>query len=179
MSNATAAVDKKIAVTPVGAEFRDEAKTTRRVLERVPADKLGWKPTPKSMSVGQLALHIAAVPGRIVPMLSKTEHDVDPNAFKFEEAKSTEDILAVFDRSVKDAGAFLDALGAEQLGEAFTFRANGRPLFTKARVDVIRMIMLSHIYHHRGQLSVYLRLLDVPVPSIYGPSGDENPFASI
>jgi uncharacterized damage-inducible protein DinB len=177
MTNATAAVEKTSTVTSVGAEFREEAKTTRRVLKRLPADKLSWRPTPKSMSLGQLALHIAAVPGRIVPMLGKTEQEVDPNAFVFEEAKSKEEILAVFDQSVKDAGAFLDGLGAEQLGEAFTLKANGHPLFTKARQDVIRMIMLSHIYHHRGQLSVYLRLLDVAVPSIYGPSGDENPFA--
>jgi uncharacterized damage-inducible protein DinB len=179
MTSVTRAAEKKVTVTSVGAEFREEAKTTRRVLERLPADKLSWKPTPKSMSVGQLALHIAAVPGRIVPMLSKTEHDVDPNAFRFEEAKSKDECLAVFDQSVKDAGAFLDGLGPEQLSQAFTFKANGRLLFTKARVDLIRMIMLSHIYHHRGQLSVYLRLLDIPVPSIYGPSADENPFGEI
>ena len=177
MTNATAAVEKTSTVAPVGVEFREEAKTTRRVLERIPAGKLSWKPTAKSMSLGQLALHIAAVPGRTVSMFKKTEHEVDPNAFRFEEAKSTDEILAVFDRSVKDAGAFLDTLNDEQLRAAWTLKANGRTLFTKSRQDVLRMIMLSHIYHHRGQLSVYLRLLDVPVPSIYGPSGDENPFA--
>jgi len=118
-----------------------------------------------------------AVPGRIVPMLTKAAHEVDPTAFTFEEAKSTEEILAVFEQSVKDAGAFLDGLSEEQLRTAWTLKANGRALFTKSRQDVVRMIMLSHIYHHRGQLSVYLRLLDVPVRSIYGPSGDENPFA--
>jgi uncharacterized damage-inducible protein DinB len=177
MTNATAAVEKTIAVTPVGAEFREEARTTRRVLERIPADKLSWRPTAKSMSLGQLALHIAAVPGRFMANIKKTEHEVDPKAFKFEEAKSTEEILAVFDQSVNDVGAYLDGLDEEQLRAAWTLKANGRPLFTKSRQDVVRMIMLSHIYHHRGQLSVYLRLLDVPVPSIYGPSGDENPFA--
>jgi uncharacterized damage-inducible protein DinB len=177
MTNATAAVERMSTVTPVGAEFREEAKTTRRVLERVPAEKLSWKPHAKSMSLGQLALHIAAVPGRFLPAIQKAGHEVDPNAFRFEEAKSTEEILAVFDQSVKDAGAFLDGLGDEQLRAAWTLTANGRPLFTKSRQDVVRMILLSHIYHHRGQLSVYLRLLDVPVPSIYGPSGDENPFA--
>jgi uncharacterized damage-inducible protein DinB len=177
MTNATAAVEKTIAVTPVGTEFREEARTTRRVLERVPADKLSWKPAAKSMSLGQLALHIAALPGRTVSMFQKTGHEVQPTAFRFDEPKSTDEILAVFDQSVKDAGAFLDGLSEEQLRAAWTLTANGRPLFTKARQDVVRMIMLSHIYHHRGQLSVYLRLLDVPVPSIYGPSGDENPFA--
>lgn len=177
MTNATAAVEKMSTVTPVGTEFREEAKTTRRILERIPGDKLSWKPTGKSMSLGQLALHIAAVPGRFVSNLRKTEHEVDPNGFRFEEAKSTAEILAVFDQSVKDAGAFLDGLSDEQLRAAWTLKANGRTLFTKSRQDVVRMILLSHIYHHRGQLSVYLRLLDVPVPSIYGPSGDENPFA--
>lgn len=176
MTNATA-VEKTSTVTPVGTEFREEAKTTRRVLERVPADKLSWRPTAKSMSLGQLALHIAVVPGRFVGNMRKTEHEVDPNAFRFEEAKSAEDILVAFDQSVKEAGDFLDGLSEEQLRAAWTLKANGRPLFTKSRQDVVRMIMLSHIYHHRGQLSVYLRLLDVPVPSIYGPSGDENPFA--
>ncbi len=177
MTNVAAAVEKTMEVTPVGKEFREEAATTRRVLERVPGGKLNWKPTAKSMSLGQLALHIAAVPGRFVANLKKTEHEVDPNAFRFEEAKSTEEILAVFDQSVKDAGTYLDGLGEEQLRAAWTLKANGRPLFTKSRQDVARMIMLSHIYHHRGQLSVYLRLLDIAVPSIYGPSGDENPFA--
>ncbi|MGC2331197.1 MAG: DinB family protein [Candidatus Acidiferrales bacterium] len=176
MTNATA-VEKTSSVTPVGTEFREEAKTTRRLLERVPAGKLAWKPTPKSMSLGQLAQHIAAVPGRFVANLKKTEHQVDPSAFRFEEARSRDEILAAFDQSVKEAGAFLDGLGEEELRAAWTLKANGRTLFTKSRQDVVRMIMLSHIYHHRGQLSVYLRLLDVPVPSIYGPSGDENPFA--
>jgi uncharacterized damage-inducible protein DinB len=178
MTNATAGVEKKMStVSPVGVEFREEARTTRRVLERIPAGKLSWKPHTKSMSVGQLALHIAAVPGRTVPMFKETEHEVDPNAFRFEEAKSTEEILAVFDQSVKDAAAYLDGLDEEQLRAAWTLKANGRTLFTRSRQDVLRMILLSHVYHHRGQLSVYLRLLDVPVPSIYGPSADENPFA--
>ncbi|HUA00540.1 MAG TPA: DinB family protein [Candidatus Aquilonibacter sp.] len=172
-----AAVVEKTSTTPLAAEFREEARTTRRVLERMPIDKLNWKPTAKSMSLGQLALHIASVPGRTVSMFEKTEHEVDPNAFRFEEAKSAEEILAVFDQSAEDAGAFLDSLSDEELRAAWTLKANGRTLFTKSRQDVIRMIMLSHIYHHRGQLSVYLRLLDIPVPSIYGPSGDENPFA--
>jgi uncharacterized damage-inducible protein DinB len=177
MTNATAGVEKTSTVSPVGVEFREEAKTTRRVLERIPAGKLSWKPHAKSMSIGQLALHIAAVPGRTVSMFKKTEHEIDPNAFRSEEPKSTEEILAVFDQSVKDAGAYLDTLDEEQLRAAWTLKANGRTLFTRSRQDVLRITMLSHIYHHRGQLSVYLRLVDVPVPSIYGPSADENPFA--
>jgi uncharacterized damage-inducible protein DinB len=173
---AAAAVEKTSIVAPVSAEFREEAKTTRRVLERLPADKLNWRPHPKSLSLGQLALHIAIVPGRLVPMLQKTEHEVTPTSFKFEEAKNIEEILGVLNQSVRDAGGYLDGLTEEQARAGWTLKANGKTLFTKTRLEVVRMIMLSHVYHHRGQLSVYLRLLDVPVPSIYGPSADENPF---
>lgn len=177
MNKVTAATEKRSVVAVAAAEFREEARTTRRVLERVPAGKLSWKPHAKSLSLGQLALHIAAVPGRFVLALQKEEHEVNPSNFIFEEANSTEEILATFEQSVKDARAYLDGLGEEQAHADWTLKANGRTLFTKPRMDVVRMIMLSHIYHHRGQLSVYLRLLDVPVPSIYGPSADDNPFA--
>lgn len=170
-----ATAEKTYVLGSLAAEFREEANKTRRVLERVPARKLTWKPHTKSLSLGQLALHIAAQ-GRIVPMLQKTEHELDPNALQFPEAESTEEILTVFEQSVKDAGAFLDGLTEEQARADWTLKVHGQALFTKSKLDVIRMIMLSHIYHHRGQLSVYLRLLDVPVPSIYGPSADENPF---
>lgn len=171
-----AAAEKRSVLTPVVAEFREEARTTRRVLERVPADKLTWKPHKKSMSIGQLALHVAAVPGRFLPNLQKTEHEVNPGAFQFAEPASIEEVLAVFDKSTHDVGAFLENLSDEDALADWTLKANGRALFTKSRLGIIRMIMLSHIYHHRGELAVYLRLLDVPVPSIYGPSADENPF---
>ena len=163
-------------VAPVVAEFQEEAKTTRRVLERVPASKLHWKPHAKSMSLGQLALHIASVPGRFVQIVQKDEHEIDPSNFRFEEPKSTEEILAVFDKSEHDAGTYLRGLTDEQARANWSLKGRGRTIFTKSRMEVVRMIMLSHIYHHRGQLSVYLRQLDVPVPSIYGPSADDNPF---
>ncbi len=177
MSNATGAMEKTSIGASLAAEFREEARTTRRVLEKVPADKLGWRPHAKSMSVGQLASHIATAPGRFVTAIQKTEHEIDPTRFKFEEPLTSGEILAAFDQSVKDAGAYLDGLSEEQARAAFTLKAGGKTIFTKPRLGVIRMIMFSHIFHHRGQLSVYLRLLDVPVPSIYGPSADENPFA--
>lgn len=171
------AAEKSGHAASFAAEFRGEAQITRRVLERVPADKLTWKPHPKSSSLGQLALHIAAVPGRFVPSLQQTEHEINPNAFQFQHPGSKDEILTTFDQSLQDVGAYLDSLTDEELRAPWTLKAGGRALFTKSRADVIRMIMLSHIYHHRGQLSVYLRLLDVPVPSIYGPSADDNPFA--
>jgi uncharacterized damage-inducible protein DinB len=172
----TAVVEKTKVMAPMAAEFREEAKTTRRVLERIPAAKLSWKPHPRSLSLGQLALHVAAVPGRVVPMFEKSENEVTPNSFQFAEAKSTEEVLAVFDQSVQDAQAYLAGLSDEQARADWTLKSNGRTLFTRPRAEVIRMIMQNHIYHHRGQLSVYLRMLDVRVPSIYGPSADDNPF---
>ena len=172
-----AQMEKKSVMAPVAAEFREEAQTTRRVLERVPADKLGWKPHQKSLSIGQLALHIAVLPGRFAPLLQKTVHEVNPANFQFPQPASREEILAAFEQSTKDAGAFLESLDDANAQAQWTLTANGRTLFTRTRLGVIRMIMLSHVYHHRGELAVYLRLLDVPVPSIYGPSADENPFA--
>jgi len=176
MTSTAAAPEKSVLAASLAAEFRAEAQTTRRVLERVPAEKLAWKPHAKSSSLGQLALHIAAVPGRVAPLLQKSEHEVNPGAFQFSHPQSPDEIFAAFDQSVQDAGAYLDSLTDEDLRAPWTLTARGRALFTKSRAEVIRMIMLSHIYHHRGQLSVYLRLLDVPVPSIYGPSADDNPF---
>jgi uncharacterized damage-inducible protein DinB len=163
---------------PIIHEFRAEAKTTERVLKTVPNEKLRWKPHPKSLSLGQLALHIATVPGATARMLQKDEHEVNPDAFRFQDPQSTEEIRGTFQQSVKDAETFLCGLSEEQAMGRFTLKAGGRKIFTEPRLGVVRMIMLSHLYHHRGQLSVYLRLLDVPVPSIYGPSADENPFAA-
>lgn len=172
-----AGVEKDDVVAFMVAEFREEAKTTRRVLERVPGTKLNWKPHARSLSLGQLALHIAAVPGQVVAIFKKDEHEVTPSSFQFDEAAGTEEILAVFDQSVKDAELYLIALSGEQARAHWSLKANGRTLFTRPRVEVIRMTMQNHIYHHRGQLSIYLRMLDVLVPSIYGPSADDNPFA--
>ena len=160
-------------------EFRAEAKTTERVLGKVPTEKLTWKPHPKSLSLGQLALHIATVPGTTARMLQKDEHEVSPDAFRFQDPKSAEEIRSTFQQSVKDAEAFLSGLSDQQAMGNFTLKARGRSVFTQPRLSVVRMIMLSHWYHHRGQLSVYLRLLNVPVPSIYGPSADdEGPLAA-
>jgi len=159
-------------------EFRQEARTTGRVLGKVPAEQLTWKPHPKSLSLGQLALHIATVPGAAAKMLQKDEHEVTPAAFRFQDPHGIEEIRSTFEQSVKDAETFLCGLSEQQAAGNFTLKAGGRTIFTQPRLGVVRMIMLSHVYHHRGQLSVYLRLLNVPVPSIYGPSADDNPFAT-
>ena len=157
-------------------EFDNEAGTTRRVLERVPADKLEWKPHPKSMSLGVLALHVAASPGVICGWAAE-----DETTFKGEPSPSptsTDEILAAHDQSVKKSKEILGSLGDEGLQKMWTAKAGGNTLMTMPKAALVRAIVMNHWIHHRGQLSVYLRLLDVPVPSIYGPSADENPFAA-
>ena len=156
-------------------ELDQEAKTTRRVLERVPGDKLGWKPHPKSFSLGQLALHIAQVPGTIAgfvqgPVLEMSGH------FAQDEAKSSAHIMSELDKSLAKVKEILGGLDDETMMSTWSLKGGGKTIMSMPRIAVVRTILLNHWYHHRGQLSVYLRELDVPVPSIYGPSADENPF---
>jgi len=155
-------------------EFDNEAGTTRRVLERVPADKLEWRPHPKSMSLGVLALHVAASPGVICGWAAEDETHFTGEAPPM--PTSTDEILAAHDQSVKKGKEILGGLGDEGLQKMWTAKAGGNTLMTMPKAALVRAIVMNHWIHHRGQLSVYLRLLDVPVPSIYGPSADENPF---
>ena len=156
-------------------EFDQEAQTTKRVLERVPDDKLTWKPHPTSFSLGQLAQHIASGPGQIAAA-------VVPDTFEFPnsprpEAKSRQEVLETFSKSMASARATLKSMDDARLLSDWTLTKNGKVLMSVPRIGFLRSILMNHTYHHRGQLSVYLRMLEVPVPSIYGPSGDENPFA--
>ena len=164
-------------MAPIVAEFSQEAKTTERVLAKVPADKLAWKPHGKSLSLGQLALHIATVQGGFVQMLKNDEYEISPDAFTFAVPKNIGEIESAFQQSTKEGEAYLSGLSESQALTNWSLKKDGKAVMTMPRINVIRMAMMNHIYHHRGQLSVYLRLLDVPVPSIYGPSADENPFA--
>ncbi len=157
-------------------ELEREAPTTRRVLERVPTDKLTWKPHPKSMTLGQLAQHVATIPGFISGIARFDSYDVEKFS-KPPELESTGAILAAFEDSVSQAKTNLGATDDAAMMKDWSFHMGGKPIMTVPRIGVYRSILLNHLYHHRGQLSVYLRLLDVPVPSIYGPSADENPFA--
>jgi uncharacterized damage-inducible protein DinB len=157
-------------------ELEREAEITRRVLARVPTDKLTWKPHTKSMSLGQLAQHVATIPGGVSNMAKLDGYDVE----KFTappQLESTAAILAAFEENVAQAKANLGATDDAAMMKDWSFKMGGKPIMTLPRIGVYRTILLNHLYHHRGQLSVYLRLLDVPVPSIYGPSADENPFA--
>ena len=157
-------------------ELEREAEITRRVLARVPDGKLTWKPHTKSMTLGRLAQHVATIPGSISGMARLDGYDVE----KFSEPAQLESaaaILAAFDESVAQAKTNLGATDDAAMMKDWSFSMGGRSIMTIPRIGVYRTILLNHLYHHRGQLSVYLRLLDVPVPSIYGPSADENPFA--
>ena len=164
-------------VTPIAQEFRAEVAITKRLLDCIPADKLTWKPHPKSMSLGQLAGHVAAIPGRISQMAQADSFDVLKASFVPPQPNSREEILATFEQSVGDAEQNLQSFTDERMAGTFRLMKGEQELFRQPRAAMIRTIMLNHWYHHRGQLSVYLRLLDVRLPVIYGRSADTDPFA--
>lgn len=161
---------------PMLGEIQQEAATTKRVLERVPADKLAWKPHPKSMSLGQLAMHVASIPGGVSKIAEPDQFEIDPANFNPRSPKDCAEILAALDESVKTAQDYLCGVSDSAAVGTWRLTAGGREVMSMPRAAMLRSIMLNHWYHHRGQLSVYLRLLEVPVPVIYGPSADENPF---
>ena len=156
-------------------ELDQEAQTTKRVLERIPDDKLAWKPHPKSYSLGQLALHIASAPGSVAA--AAVPDCMEAPNFSQPEPKSRQEVLDTFSKSPENAKATLKKMDDARLTSLWRLTKNGKVLMSVPRIGFIRSILMNHNYHHRGQLSVYLRMLDVPVPSIYGPSADENPFA--
>jgi uncharacterized damage-inducible protein DinB len=162
-------------IAAIVEELENEAKTTRRVLERVPADKLAWKPHAKSMSLGELAMHVAMSPAVICGWASQDVTQLTGE--KTPAPKSTEEILAAHDNSLKTSKTLLGQIGDAGLDKMWSAKAGDNTLMSMPKASLVRAIVMNHWIHHRGQLSVYLRLLDVPLPSIYGPSADENPFA--
>jgi len=164
------------AVDPMIAELDQEAQATRRMLERVPADKLAWRPHPKSMTLGQLALHVATVCGSVGNFLEMDSFDVDDADFNPAEPASKDEILQRFEEEQANARAKLEAMDNDRATADWILTKGGDPLWTVPRIGLARNLMFNHLYHHRGQLSVYLRLLDVPVPVTYGRTADENPF---
>ena len=158
----------------LAAELQQEAKTSRKLLERVPEESFGWKPHEKSMSLGRLAAHVAELPELIIPALTQDELDFGSGDFKPFEPKTTAELLEKFDRNISAASEALQKQPDDTMGEKWKLRSGDHVLFEMPRALVVRYVGLNHVIHHRGQLSVYLRLLDVPVPSIYGPSADEN-----
>jgi uncharacterized damage-inducible protein DinB len=158
-------------------EFDHEMATTRRTLERVPADKLGWKPHEKSMTLGRLATHIAEMPGWAMPTLNRESLDLAPPGappYQPVSKDTVADIVAYFDENVAAARAAIAAASDESLMQSWSLLMGGNAVFTMPRIAVLRSMIVNHVIHHRGQLSVYLRLNDAPVPSIYGPSADEG-----
>jgi uncharacterized damage-inducible protein DinB len=166
----------RVLAAPLLQEFREETATTKRVLDRVPADKLAWKPHAKSMTLGQLAWHVATIPGNISRLAQESSFDVGQASFVPPQPKNLEEILAAYEQSVSDGETFLQGFTDQQAMSSFRLLRHGAELWAKPRISVVRTIMLNHWYHHRGQLSVYLRLLEVPLPVIYGRSADTNPF---
>ena len=157
-------------------ELEQEAQTTRRVLERVPGDRLAWKPHDRSMSLGQLALHIASMPGAIAEITQISPFPVPE--FEQPSAKSAAELVPTLEQSVVKARSILQKLDDADLGKIWRVMDGDRQVMALPVGAALRTLMLNHWYHHRGQLSVYLRQVGVPVPSIYGPSADENPFAA-
>ena len=156
-------------------EIDQEAQTTKRVLDRIPEDKLAWKPHPKAFSLGQLALHIASVPGSVAA--AAVLDSIEAPNFSQPEPKSRQEVLETFSKGLDSAKDALKKMDDARLTSMWSLTKNGKVLMSVPRIGFIRSILMNHNYHHRGQLSVYLRMLEVPVPSIYGPSADENPFA--
>jgi uncharacterized damage-inducible protein DinB len=158
-------------------ELDQEAHTTRRLLERVPGDRLGWRPSKKSRTLGQLALHIAIVPGSVAALAATSPAQV-PNFDGIDaDPASASELVPALDRSVAQAKQTVGAMDDAALMATWRLMRGDREVLAIPRIAFLRSIMLNHWYHHRGQLTVYLRELDVPLPSIYGPSADENPFA--
>jgi uncharacterized damage-inducible protein DinB len=158
-------------------ELAQEAPSTRRLLERVPHDKLAWKPHAKSMSLGQLALHVAAAPGQIAALIVRDVVQA-PDFASPPSATSTAETVDTLERSLQEAQRVLKGMDDETARTSWRLVRGDKTLVAAPKIAVVRTILLNHWYHHRGQLTVYLRLLDVPLPSIYGPSADENPFAT-
>ena len=156
-------------------EFDHEMTTTRKLLERAPEDRFNWKPHTKSFSLGALATHVAALPAWGVDTLTKTQYDIATEQPPAVPASTTE-LLTTFDANVAATRSALVGKTDEELLVMWTLMQGDKAIFSMPRVGVLRSFVLSHLIHHRGQLSVYLRLLDVPVPSIYGPSADESSF---
>ena|SRR5215470_18245194 len=157
-------------------EFDHEMANTRKTLERVPDDKFAWKPHEKSSAMGALASHLANLPSWANATIDLEEFDMAPGGeqIRTEPLNSTAAVLETFDSNVAKARAAIAGASDEHFFKSWSLLSNGNPIFSLPRAAVLRSFVMSHMIHHRAQLGVYLRLNDVPVPSIYGPSADET-----
>lgn len=163
------------AIEAIQAEFREEMPSVRRMLERIPNDKLGWKPHDKSRTLGELALHVANLPGMAEKIVLHDEFAAGTGTPTV--VTSAEQLREIFEKSAAAGEQALAQLTEEGAKGDWRLVFRGKELLRRTRIKALRTNMLNHLYHHRGQLSVYLRLLDVPLPVVYGPTADENPFA--
>ena len=155
-------------------EFETQAPVTRRFLERLPEDKLTWKPHQKSLTAGQLAFHLASVPGSIVHFVQNNPAQA-PASFSFPQPASLAEVLATFEESCATVRSLLPKFDDRAMAETWRMMAGEREVMALPRAGFVRDVMFSHCYQHRGQFSVYLRLLDIAVPASWGPSADEAP----
>src|SRR6202140_2722668 len=156
------------------AEFEAQAPITRKFLERLPEDRLTWKPHEKSMSAGQLAYHLASVPGGVVRFVQNNPAQA-PEFASFQQPTSRQEILKTLEESIAAVRSLLPKYDDTAMKETWRMVAGGREVLAQPRAEFLRDVRLSHWYQHRGQLSVYLRMLAVPVPASWGPSADEPP----
>jgi uncharacterized damage-inducible protein DinB len=156
------------------AEFETQTQITRRFLERLPEDKLTWKPHEKSMTAGQLAFHLATVPGGIVRFVGSNPAQA-PKSFEFPQPASRAEILKALDESIATVRSLLPKFDDAAMKEIWRMRTGEKEIMAQPRGEFLRDVMLSHWYQHRGQFSVYLRILNVAVPASWGPSADEPP----
>ncbi|HEY1578526.1 MAG TPA: DinB family protein [Terracidiphilus sp.] len=155
------------------AEFETQAAITRRFLERLPENKLTWKPHERSMSAGQLAFHLASVPGGVVRFA--LENPAQAPNFSFPQPQTRDEILKKLDESIAAVREVLPTIDDGAMNETWRLMAGDKQILAQPRKEFLRDVMLSHWYQHRGQFSVYLRILNVPVPASWGPSADEPP----
>ncbi len=157
-------------------ELDREAGPTRRLIERVPADKLAWRPHPKAMTLGELALHVASIPGAFADWLRQDVVDMATVSFQPQAPESRGDVQAALERSLENARSWLQTLDESSAATIWRASMRGADIFSAPRMDLVRALMFNHWYHHRGQLALYLRLLGTAVPAVYGHSADENLF---
>jgi uncharacterized damage-inducible protein DinB len=158
----------------LATQFDQEMKTTRRHLERLPSEKFDWRPHEKSYTAGALASHIVECVSWTTKIFSANEYNFDSSTYKPYLAGSTEELLETFEQNVAESKRTLAELDDEAGMQPWSLKINGHVLFERPRFDVFRDFTMSHLIHHRGQFSVYLRLLNIPVPSTYGPTADEK-----
>ena len=170
----TSATTRKSINAAFLGELQNEVATTKTILERIPADKFDWTPHEKSMTFGRLAVHVAEMFGWITMTMKTDVLDFAENSWDAFEPKTNEELIEFFEKTVAEATEVLENCSDEAFMEDWTMRNGEKVYFTMPKIAVLRTFCLNHIYHHRGQLSVYLRLNDIPVPSIYGPSADEG-----